>query len=97
VIEAVTIAKRYGAKVIAVTKPKSRLAGLADISLGVHVAEAPDALKPTASRYALLAAIDLLAAATAYSRPREAQEHMRRIKLELVRSTGGDADEPLGD
>ena len=47
VIKAVTIAKRYGAKVIAVTKPKSRLAALADIALCVHVPEAPDALKPT--------------------------------------------------
>jgi DNA-binding MurR/RpiR family transcriptional regulator len=61
------------------------------------VPEAPDALKPTASRYALLTAVDLLAAATAYSRPRESQERMRRMKLELLRSTNGNADEPLGD
>jgi RpiR family transcriptional regulator, carbohydrate utilization regulator len=97
VIEAATIAKRYGARIIAITKAKSRLAALADIGLCVHVPEAPDALKPTASRYALLAAVDLLAAATAYSRPRESQERMRRMKLELVRSTHGNADEPLGD
>jgi DNA-binding MurR/RpiR family transcriptional regulator len=97
VIEAASIAKRYGAKVIAITKPKSRLATLADIALCVYVPEAPDALKPTASRYALLAAVDLLAAVTAYSRPRESQERMRRMKLELLRSTNGTADEPLGD
>jgi DNA-binding MurR/RpiR family transcriptional regulator len=97
VIEAAQIAKRYGARVIAITKPRSRLASVADIGLCVHVPEAADALKPTASRYALLAAVDLLAAATAYARPRESQERMRRIKLELVRSTNGDADEPLGD
>ena len=97
VIEAATIAKRYGARVIAITKPKSRLALLADVALCIHVPEAPDALKPTASRYALLAAVDLLAAATAYSRPRESQERMRRMKLELLRSTHGNADEPLGD
>jgi DNA-binding MurR/RpiR family transcriptional regulator len=97
VIEASTIAKRYGARVIAITKPKSRLALLADIALCVHVPEAADALKPTASRYALLTAVDLLAAATAYSRPRESQEQMRRMKLELLRSTNGNADEPLGD
>lgn len=97
VIEASTIAKRYGARVIAITKPKSRLALLADIALCVYVPEAADALKPTASRYALLTAVDLLAAATAYSRPRESQERMRRMKLELLRSTNGNADEPLGD
>jgi DNA-binding MurR/RpiR family transcriptional regulator len=97
VIEAASIAKRYGARVIAITKPKSRLALLADIALCIYVPEAADALKPTASRYALLATVDLLAAATAYSRPRESQDRMRRIKLELLRSTNGNADEPLGD
>jgi len=97
VIEAAAIAKRYGALVVAITKPKSRLAAAADIVLGVHVPEAPDPLKPTASRYALLAVIDLLAASTAYCKPREAQDRMRRIKYELVRATDGTADEPLGD
>jgi DNA-binding MurR/RpiR family transcriptional regulator len=97
VIEATTIAKRYGALTIAVTKPKSALAALADIALCIHVPEVADALKPTASRYALLTTIDLLAAATAHCRPREVQERMRRIKMELIRTTGGKADEPLGD
>ncbi len=97
VIEAVTVAKQYGALIVAVTKPKSRLAALADIPLVLHVPEAPDALKPTASRYALLAAIDLLAASTAYCKPHEAQERMRRIKYALVSSSNGGADEPLGD
>ena len=97
VIDAVTIAKQYGALIVAVTKPKSRLAALADIPLVLHVPETPNALKPTASRYALLAAIDLLAASTAYRKPREAQELMRRIKYALVSSSDGGADEPLGD
>ena len=70
VIDAATIAKGYGAMVIAITKPQSRLAAKADIVLGVHVPEAPDALKPTASRYALLAVVDLLAASTAYLQAR---------------------------
>jgi len=97
VIDAASIAKGYGAIVIAITKPQSRLAAIADIVLGVHVPEAPDALKPTASRYALLAVVDLLAASTAYLRPSESQDRMRRIKYELVKATDGSADEPLGD
>ena len=97
VADAAAIAKGYGATVIAITNPGSRVAANADIVLGVHVPEAPDALKPTASRYALLAIIDLLAASTAYLKPREAQDRMRRIKYELVKSTDGSADEPLGD
>jgi DNA-binding MurR/RpiR family transcriptional regulator len=97
VIEAAGIAKQYGAVVVAITKPQSRLASIADIVLGVHVPEAPDALKPTASRYAILAAIDLLAASTAYCRPLEAQARMRRIKYELLKGTDGNSDGPLGD
>lgn len=97
VIEAAMIARQYGALVVAITKPQSRLASIADIVLGVHVPEAPDALKPTASRYALLAAIDLLAASTAYCKPLEAQARMRRIKYELVKGPDGDAKGPLGD
>lgn len=97
VIDAATLARRYGALVVAITKPRSRLAAVADIVLGVHVPEAPDALKPTASRYALLAVIDLLAAATAYCKPRDAQDRMRRIKYELMKATDGSADDPLGD
>lgn len=97
VIEAALVAKQYGALVIAITKPQSRLAAIADITLGFHVPEAPDALKPTASRYALLAIIDLLATSTAYLKPREAQERMRRIKFELLKATKEDADGPLGD
>lgn len=97
VIEAARIARQYGALVVAITKPQSRLASIADVVLGVHVPEAPDALKPTASRYALLAAIDLLAASTAYCKPLEAQARMRRIKYELVKGPDGDAKGPLGD
>ncbi|QAU44523.1 MurR/RpiR family transcriptional regulator [Bradyrhizobium guangzhouense] len=97
VIEAAGIAKQYGALVVAITRPQSRLASLADIALGVHVPEAPDALKPTASRYALLAAIDLLAASTAYCKPLEAQTRMRRIKYELLKGTEGNSNGPLGD
>jgi DNA-binding MurR/RpiR family transcriptional regulator len=97
VVEAAAIARKYGAMVIAITKPNSPVAAAADIVLGVHVPEAADALKPTASRYALLAVIDLLAAATAYRKPREAQDLMRRIKYELVKGAGGTVEDPLGD
>jgi DNA-binding MurR/RpiR family transcriptional regulator len=97
IIDAVTIAREYGATVIAVTKPNSPLAAAADISLGLYVPETPNALKPTASRFAFLAAIDLLAALTAYRSPRESQERMRRIKYALGNFGDGEAEGPLGD
>ncbi|MGY4496882.1 RpiR family carbohydrate utilization transcriptional regulator [Bradyrhizobium sp. GM24.11] len=97
VIETACIAKQYGALIVAITKPQSPLASIANIVLGVHVPEAPDALKPTASRYALLATIDLLAASTAYCKPLEAQARMRRIKYELLKEADWNSNGPLGD
>ena len=97
IVDAVTIARDYGATVIAVTKPNSPLAAAADIPLGLYVPETPNALKPTASRFAFLAAIDLLAALTAYRSPRETQERMRRIKYALGNFGDGEAEGPLGD
>jgi len=97
IVEAATIAKEYGATIISITKPNSPLAMLSDISLGLYVPETPNALKPTAARYAFLAALDLLAATYAYRNPRETQERMRRIKYALVNAGSGDADGPLGD
>lgn len=97
VVETACIAKQYGALIVAITKPQSPLASIADIVLGVHVPEAPDALKPTASRYALLATIDLLAASTAYCKPLEAQARMRRIKYELLKEADWNSNGPLGD
>ena len=97
IVDAVTIARDYGATVIAVTKPNSPLAAAADIPLGLYVPETPNALKPTASRYAFLAAVDLLAALTAYRSPRETQERMRRIKYALGNFGDGEAEGPLGD
>ncbi len=97
IIDAVTIAREYGATIIAVTRPNSPLAAAADIALGLYVPETPNALKPTASRYAFLAAVDFLAALTAYRSPRETQERMRRIKYALGNFGSGEADGPLGD
>ena len=95
--QATGIAKQYGATIITLTRPETPLAKLADVALDLHVPEMLDALKPTASRYAFFAAIDLLAASTAYRKPKETQEQMRRIKYVLTNTGSGQPDGPLGD
>ncbi len=95
--DAVNIARRYNATVIALTRPGSELASLADISLTMEVPEIVNVLKPTASRFAFLAAIDLLATGVAYRLGPEAHHNIRRVKLNLLRIRGGDILEPLGD
>ena len=97
VIEAVQMARHYRAQAIVITTPGSDLAQAADVALTVAVPEYPDTLKPTASRYAFLAVIDLLAAATGYTMGANARETMRRIKYAVQTHRPGAMLEPLGD
>lgn len=97
VIEAVELAKHYRANAIAVTAPDTELARACDVRLTVAVPEYPDTLKPTASRFAFLAAVDLLAVASAYKLDGSARETVRRIKYNAQIHRTGKEMEPLGD
>ncbi|MDR3472096.1 MAG: MurR/RpiR family transcriptional regulator [Devosia sp.] len=96
-IEVVELAKYYRAKAICITAPDTKLAALADTALSVSVPEHPDPLKPTASRYAFLAVIDLVSAAVGYRLDKEARETLRRIKHTVLSHRNGSVLEPLGD
>ncbi len=95
--ESVAIAKQYGATVIGITRPDSELADLCDIRLLILVDETVDVLTPSASRYAFMATVDLLAAYMAYHLGPEAQERLRRVRYNLMNFRAGDILEPLGD
>lgn len=97
VIDALELARHYGATTIAVTRAASDLAQAADIALTVDVPEYPDTLTPTASRFAFLAVIDLMAAATGYRIGPAARENLRRIKYSVLTRRPGAVLEPLGD
>ncbi len=91
------VARQYNAQVIALTQPGSALARAADIALTVDVPESANVLKPTASRYAFMLLVDLIATGTAYSLGGEAQETLRRIKHNVMNFRQGEVLEPLGD
>jgi DNA-binding MurR/RpiR family transcriptional regulator len=97
VIDALGIAARYGATTIAITRPESDLARAADIALTVWIGEYPDALTPSASRFAFLAILDVVAAATGYRLGPLARENLRRIKFNIMDARAGEKLEPLGD
>jgi len=97
VIDAARLAGEYHARVIAITQPGSPLTEAADVVLGISIPEIPDVLKPTASRYAFLVVVDLLATGVAYRLGRDAQETLRRIKYNLVKLRDDEVLEPLGD
>jgi RpiR family carbohydrate utilization transcriptional regulator len=96
-IEAVELARNYGARIIAITKADSPLAQLADVLLPLQGVETSFIYKPTAARYGMLLAIDVLATELALANPENNQERLRRIKLALDDYRGGDDHLPLGD
>jgi DNA-binding MurR/RpiR family transcriptional regulator len=97
VVQAVELAKHYRAKAICITAPESDLAAVCDVRQTVDVPEYPDTMKPTASRFAFLAVIDLVSAATGYRIGAPAQETLRRVKYNVVAHRKGRELEPLGD
>ena len=95
--ESVSIARQYGATVIGITRSNTALADRVDIRLLVDIDETSDVLTPTASRYAFLATVDLLAAYVAYHMGPQAQEQLRRVRHNLMNFRAGEVFEPLGD
>ena len=57
----------------------------------------PDSLKPTASRYAFLAIIDIVSTAVGYRLEPDARETLRRIKYTVLNHRKGKVLESLGD
>jgi RpiR family transcriptional regulator, carbohydrate utilization regulator len=97
VIEVVELARHCRAKAIGITAPDSQLAAICDVKLTARIPEYPEALKPTASRYAFLAIIDLMSAAVGDRLDSAARETLRRIKYTVLSHRKGQALEPLGD
>jgi len=97
VIEAVELARHYRANTICVTAPDTELARACDVRLTVAIPEYPDTLKPTASRFAFLAVVDLMAVAAGYRLDTSARETLRRIKYTIQIHRAGKEMEPLGD
>jgi DNA-binding MurR/RpiR family transcriptional regulator len=97
VVDAVQLAKHYRAKAICITAPDTDLAATADVALTVDIPEFPDPLKPTASRYAFLAIIDLVSSAVGTRLDPDARETLRRIKYTVLNHRKGRVLEPLGD
>ena len=97
IVSAAGIAGGYGATVVAITRPGSRLAQEATIAIEADLAEDPDILKPTASRYAHLVIVDALAMSVAQARSEATTENLRRIRASLTAYHGRTGPQPLGD
>jgi len=97
IVETAELAKHYGVKVIAITVVDSPLAELSDLVLPITTKETDFIYKPSASRYAMLAMVDVLAMELAVSHKRRSRDRLRRLKLALDAHRGGIDRQPLGD
>jgi DNA-binding MurR/RpiR family transcriptional regulator len=96
-VRALAIAGEYGMDRIVLTRPGSPVAREGDVLLAVDVPEEDDVLRPSASRYAFLAMIDVLAQTIATRMQARAIGAMRRVKHQLIVNRDGDDSQPLGD
>ncbi len=97
VIEAVQVARQYGATTVAITVPDSALARAADTVIPFQPVEDGNIYKPTSSRFALLAIVDMIATAAAEARGPKVLESLRRIKQSVNMLKVDDPRLPLGD
>ncbi|GGD52350.1 MurR/RpiR family transcriptional regulator [Pseudoxanthomonas indica] len=97
ILSAVDIARGYGARVGAITRVDTPLAERADWLLPIVIDETDFVFKPSASRYAVMLAVDVLATTLALHLADDSRERLRRIKLALDSYRGGENRLPLGD
>ncbi len=97
IIETAQLAKQYGLKIIAICPTKTPLADIADITLPIVHQETDFIYKPSASRYAMLALVDVISMELAVNHKRRSRDKLRRLKVALDSHRGGGDRQPLGD
>ena len=96
-VRCLDLARGRGVPTIVVTQSGSPVAKAADVVIAVDLPEGRNIFRPTSTRYAYLAVIDILANLVAYADREKATRILRSIKEELVRRRGGDDRQALGD
>ena len=98
ILDAVAVARQYDATCIAITKPGTPLAGAVQHLVPFVFEEDQTQLyKPSSSRYAMLAVVDILAMATAESIGPKVLELLRRVRQSLTTIEAGEPMQPIGD
>ena len=95
--KAFTLAREGGATTIALTQSDSLVAKAADHVLAVDLPEGNNIFRPTSTRFAYLALVDILANLAAYQNPSQATVTLRHIKHQLVAHRDEDDRQLLGD
>lgn len=96
-VHCLELLRRRGIPTIVVTQSGSPVAAAADVVIAVELPEGKNIFRPTSTRYAYLAVIDMLANLVAYADRTKAMKTLRSIKEELVSRRDGDDRQLLGD
>lgn len=95
--DAMSIAQSYGAKTLGITTKDSPLGQSVGQLIPIEPMETDYIFKPSASRYVMMAAIDVVATELAIRHKRKSRESLRRIKHALDKHKKGLDRLPLGD
>jgi DNA-binding MurR/RpiR family transcriptional regulator len=96
-VRAFTLAREAGITTIALTQTDSAVARAAEIVVPIDLPEGNNIFRPTSTRIAYLATVDILASLVAYAIQPQAAATLRRIKQQLVTHRDGDDRQLLGD
>ncbi|WP_028745206.1 MurR/RpiR family transcriptional regulator [Rhizobium mesoamericanum] len=96
-VRAFTLARESGVTTIALTQSNSPVAQVAEIVVPIDLQEGSNIFRPTSTRIAYLAVVDILASLVAYAIQPKAAVSLRRIKQQLVAHRDGDDRQLLGD
>lgn len=96
-VRAFTLAREAKVPTIALTQSDSPVAASADIAVPIDLPEGDNIYRPTSTRIAYLALVDIIASLVAYRVQPQATVTLRRIKQQLVAHRDGDDRQLLGD
>ncbi len=96
-VHCLELLRQRGVPTIVVTQSGSPVAAAADVVIAVDLPEGKNIFRPTSTRYAFLAVIDMLANLVAYADRTKSLKTLRSIKEELVSRRDGDDRQLLGD
>jgi Transcriptional regulators len=91
------LARENGISTIALTQSDSAVAKAAEVVIGIDLSEGENIFRPTSTRFAYLAVVDVIASLVAYRNRKLSQVTLRHIKQQLVEHRDGDDKQLLGD
>jgi DNA-binding MurR/RpiR family transcriptional regulator len=91
------LARENGISTIALTQSDGPVARAAEVVIGIDLPEGDNIFRPTSTRFAYLAVIDVLASLVAYRNRKLSTVTLRHIKQQLVEHRDGDDRQVMGD